>query len=194
MHSTAIDKPRYPLATSAEVARNLCHLLAPLCERVIIAGSIRRCKSTVGDIEILYIPRYAERQIDLLSTTRVNLADELLDGLLDIGHLAKRLSKTGGTAWGDKNKLGVHVPSGIPVDFFATTEDAWHNYLVCRTGPAASNQRLATAARQLGYKWHPYSAGFEDLAKGTGKIIPMTSEEAVFAFAGLPCPKPEDRQ
>ena len=60
--------------------------------------------------------------------------------------LRRRLSKTGAEAWGPKNKLAVHVESGIPVDLFATSAESWWNYLVCRTGPAASNIAIAQAA------------------------------------------------
>ena len=42
--------------------------------------------------------------------------------------------------------IGLLGASGIPVDFFATTEEAWFNYLVCRTGPAELNTRIASAA------------------------------------------------
>lgn len=52
------------------------------------------------------------------------------------------------TTWGDKNKLAIHIPSGIHVDFFATTERAWHNYLVCRTGGAENNIAISTAAQK----------------------------------------------
>lgn len=64
-------------------------------------------------------------------------------------------------------------------------------YLVCRTGSAASNMRIATAAQNMGYKWQPYGAGFIHLE--TGKIFPMDSEQAVFDFVNLPYAEPWER-
>ncbi|GAI50844.1 unnamed protein product, partial [marine sediment metagenome] len=40
------------------IAENLRSLLAPVCARITIAGSIRRQKPEVGDIELLCVPKY----------------------------------------------------------------------------------------------------------------------------------------
>lgn len=190
--SEAPTKPRYPRAGALVVAGELIHHLGPHCTRLAIAGSLRRHKSHVGDVEILYIPKFEERPVDLLDKGLHSLADEAIARLLDAGTLAKRLSKTGGTAWGEKNKLALHTASGIPVDLFAADDTNWHNYLVCRTGPADSNTRIATAAQQRGWKWNPYGTGFTHLT--TGDRHHCHSEESVFAFVGLPFHPPEDRR
>lgn len=183
-------KTRYPREAALVVAGELCAILGPVCARLAIAGSLRRGKADVGDVEILFIPKLEERPLDLLSTTSFNLAEEAIAGMLSRGVLSKRPSKTGGTAWGDKNKLALHR-SGIPVDLFATTEASWWNYMVCRTGPADSNTRIATAAQNRGWKWNPYGSGFTNTA--TGETHDCHSEEAVFAFVGLPFHPPESR-
>lgn len=130
------DKPRYPREAALQVARELCRALKPVTERLIVAGSLRRRATTVGDVEILYIPRTEPRQIDLLTHGPASLADDVLYQLLADGTITRRLNKNGSATWGAANKLAVHTHSGIPVDLFETTEDAWWNYLVCRTGPA----------------------------------------------------------
>ena len=144
----------------------------------------------MGDVEILYIPRMEERQADLLSSCLVSLADEEIERMVAEGILAKRLSKTGAPAWGEKNKLAVHR-SGIPVDLFRTSPESWWNYLVCRTGPAESNTRIASEAKWRGYRWNPYGTGFTKLEDGT--VTPMNSEHEVFAFVGLPYYEPWER-
>lgn len=183
-------KKRWPRREALPVARELCDRLAPFCQRLIVAGSLRRRKPDVGDVEILYIPIFQTRPLDLISSHTVSLADEEITRMLADGTLAHRLSKTGGTAWGDKNKLATHR-SGLPVDLFATTEDSWWNYLVCRTGPAASNTRIASIAQQRGYTWNPYGKGFT--CRADGSVTAMESEEAVFAFVGLPYKIPSER-
>lgn len=187
--SSVSGKVRWSRAAALEVARELCNRLKPVSDRLVVAGSLRRKKGDVGDVEIIYIPRMEERQADLLSTEMVSLADEEIERMLADGTISKRPSKTGGTAWGAKNKLAVHK-SGMPVDLFRTTEEAWWNYLVCRTGPADSNTRICMAAQERGWKWNPYGAGFSR----NGETRAMESEEAVFAFVGLPYLAPEDRR
>jgi DNA polymerase/3'-5' exonuclease PolX len=158
---------------------------------LIVAGSLRRRKAEVGDVEILYVPRMEERPLDMFATQSVSLADEEIDRMLADGTLGKRPSKTGGFSWGDKNKLAVHR-SGMPVDLFRSSPESWWNYLVCRTGPSDSNQRIATAAKRQGYQWNPYGPGFTNLADGT--VTAMDSEASVFAFVGLPYVEPWERR
>ena len=54
-------------------------------------------------------------------------------------------------ARGVQNKLGIHVPSGIPVDFFATTPAGWFRSLVIRTGSKDFN--LWLKCHELGAKF-----------------------------------------
>lgn len=189
MHSTT-PKTKWPRAAALDVARELCGRLKPHCETLIVAGSLRRRKPLVGDVEILYISRIEQRPRDLFTTQPFALADDEISRMLDDGTLTQRQSRIGGVAWGDLNKLAVHR-GGIPVDLFRTTAESWHNYLVCRTGPAESNTRIATAAQALGYRWNPYGPGYTHLATGT--ITPMNSEAAVFEFVGLPYAAPWER-
>ena len=46
------------LEKAKAIAEELKSLLEPACEKMVIAGSIRRQKPEVGDIELLCIPRY----------------------------------------------------------------------------------------------------------------------------------------
>jgi len=60
--------------------------------------------------------------------------------------LAMRLNKRGSRTYGPKNKLMVHLPSGIGVDIFSTDEECWPVSLVVRTGGETTNKRIAMAA------------------------------------------------
>jgi DNA polymerase/3'-5' exonuclease PolX len=186
------DKQRYPLADARAVAAVLCRALAPHCDRIEVAGSIRRQKPTVGDIELLFIPRFGARVVaPELFPRHCDLAALAIDELLRSQVLGKRPNKLGGTAWGEKNKLAVHLPSGIAVDLFAATAHNWFNYLVCRTGGAESNRQIAMAAQAMGWKWNPYGSGFEKLGSTERHVV--TEERDVFAFVGLPYREPEAR-
>lgn len=183
-------KVRFDRAEALPVAREICNRLKPVCERLIVAGSLRRRKDRVGDVEILYLSRIETRPDGLFETRSVALAEEEIARMILDGTLSKRENKTGGVAWGSKNKLAQHR-CGVPVDLFAATAESWWNYLVCRTGPAESNTRIASEAKRRGYQWNPYGAGFTHLEDGS--VIAMNSEPAVFAFVGLPYREPWER-
>lgn len=187
------DKPKWPLAEALIVAETLMRVLEHRAERVIIAGSIRRRKEMVGDIELLYIPRYENCQLDLLSEGQVNVTDECIDELIACGQLAKRRNVKSSEMWGKKNKLAVHLPTGIPVDLFATDTDSWWNYLVCRTGPAEVNMKIAQAAREKGWQWSPCGTGFRHNSGHHYAMHPVASEREVFEFVGLPYCEPWER-
>ena len=190
--STDGQKPRFPNSVGMKVAADLCAALKPVCENLIVAGSLRRRKETVGDVEILYIGKTETRQdpADMFASITVNLADQVIGALEKSGVLERRKNVNGSEMYGKKNKLMRHRATGLPVDLFAATVDNWHNYLVCRTGPADSNTRICMAAQERGWKWNPYGAGFTK----DGVIKAMASEEEVFAFVGLPYAKPEARR
>lgn len=189
------DKPKFPRADALAVARELCAALKPVTEKLIVAGSLRRGRLEVGDVEICYIARIEPRAdpLDLLQNpVRTNLVDELLGEWLRAGRLQLRLKENGqNIGWGAENKYAIHTASGIPVDFFAGNSENWWTLLVCRTGSAENNTRICNAAIERGLKWNPYR-GFEDRASGKIIFTPR-SEQAVFQRVGLPWLEPAQR-
>jgi DNA polymerase/3'-5' exonuclease PolX len=139
-----MTKTRFPRAIGLAVAKEICQALQLYTERLEVAGSLRRRKADVGDVELLFVPRMESRPFDMFTTEDVDLAGEEIDRMVARGLLAKRPNIAGGTSWGTKNRLAVHVETGCPVDLFTTTHDAWWNYLVCRTGPAASARHFSS--------------------------------------------------
>lgn len=185
-------------ADAMPIAKKFIQFLERHCTRVIIAGSLRRQKQLVSDIEILFISKitsapdpqdlFGERKI------QVSAAGIAIGALLVSGVLEKRLNSRGSETWGPQNKLGRHVASGIPVDLFETTEEKWWNVLVVRTGPKELNKKIAGAALKMGWEWHAYGSGF---TRGEGKssidrVIAKT-EQDVFHHVGLPYQEPNDR-
>lgn len=168
------------LARARSIAEEIMELLDGSCDRKEIAGSIRRSKPFPGDIEILCIPKY-DGAVDCLDRrVRELISQEMLD---------YRLNKLGRKVYGPKNKLLVHVPSGIGVDIFSTTEGCWFVSMVVRTGGKKTNMRIAWAAMEKGYQFHAYGSGF---TTPDGDIV-CRSEREVFEAVGLPYQKPEER-
>ena len=185
-------KTKYPRKLALEVTRAILEEIGEACERVIVAGSLRRMKAEVGDIELVYIPITEMRPVpgDMFREAKVDLVNLAIKDMMARGIMELRRGESGHTAYGERNKLMTHIPTGIPVDFFATVETSWWNYLVCRTGPKESNMRIAEAARSKGWRWNPYGSGFS----GPGnEFHQVTSEADVFEFVGLPYREPCDR-
>jgi DNA polymerase/3'-5' exonuclease PolX len=185
------DKKKFPRDDAIEVARELCAALEPVTERLVVAGSLRRRKLEVGDVEILFVPKMVKVQDGLFDIVEYSSADNVLIQLLGTRVLDQRKNVNGSTMWGAKNKLAVHVATGIPVDLFATTEECFFMALVIRTGPKDCNLRLIESAAKRGLKLHAYGV-FERMSNGES-IVPK-SERAVFEIAGLPYKEPWERE
>jgi DNA polymerase/3'-5' exonuclease PolX len=188
------DKIKHPRAAALLVAKEICAALKPLTEKLIVAGSLRRRKTEVSDVEICYVGKIEPRPDpgDLLGQIiPTNLADEWIEQQYRTGRLTKRLNKNGSPAWGPHNKLAVHVASGIPVDFFQPAPVGWWSLVVCRTGSAAHNETVCNAAIARGERWNPY-LGFEDRRDGRLLYVPR-SEPAVFEHVRLPWREPWER-
>jgi DNA polymerase/3'-5' exonuclease PolX len=184
------NKQRWPATSAHKVADELVAELAPRCERIDIAGSLRRGKADVGDIEILYVPRIGQVHAPgELFPKRGSLADELLNQWLAKGIIRKRPNVNGSVAWGELNKLAIHVASGIPIDLFATTMQRWFVSLVMRTGSAQSNTRLANAALRSGMQFHAYGV----IQDSSGQQIIPQSEREVFERLGVSYREPAER-
>lgn len=161
-------------------AQEIVHWLTPSCERIIIAGSIRRRKSDVGDIEVLCIPMFA---------SGIDQLDKTIRALVTQGRLDFRRNKLGSRVYGPKNKLMVHLPSGIGVDIFSTTPENWAVSLVVRTGGAETNKSIAMAAIRKGWHLKAYGYGF---STPNGDVV-CQSERDVFEFVGLRYKEPWER-
>jgi len=163
------------------IAEELKALLEPSCHRIEIAGSIRRKKPEVGDIELLCIPKFVDG---------VDQLDREIGALVVLGILGFRRNKRGSRAYGPKNKLMVHLPSGLGVDIFSTDKKCWPVSLVVRTGGKKTNKRIATAALRRGYRFHAYGSGF---STPQGDVV-CKSEREVFEAVGLTYLQPWERE
>lgn len=195
---TADTKRRFPDWEARPVATSLLDTLSPFCEpgRIAIVGSLRRGKPYVGDIEVLYVPKFEDRPAktelfnELCPKDRANLADEAIARLESAHYLARRSNVKGAQTFGPKNKLMLHCATGIPVDLFATTLANWWVSLVIRTGSKDMNIWLASSAQRLGRSLLAYGSGVRIAG---GDIIAATSEQHVFELCGVRYVEPQWR-
>ena len=168
------------LEKAKDIAEKIKAVLESSCEKIEICGSIRRRKPYPNDLELLCIPK---------DVAGADMLDAKIQTMIYFDMLGYRLNKLGRKVYGPKNKLLVHIPSGIGVDVFSTDERCWPVALVVRTGGEKTNKWIATAALRKGYRFHAYGLGF---STPCGEIICRTERE-VFEAVNLPYLAPEER-
>ena len=158
------------LQKALNIAEKVKLLLAPHCERIEIAGSIRRKKSNVKDIEIVAIPKpFQTGLFESGIATVVNKWDKV-KGELPCKYTQRIL------------------PYGIKLDLFFAERFNWGLIYAIRTGSAEySHKVLATEWVKRGYK----SEGGYLLYNG--KKILVLEEEDLFKRIGVPFVEPEFR-
>lgn len=184
---------RLPLVAARELAAELVQLLEPACERIAIAGSVRRGCADVGDIELVAIAR-RRATLDLFGGAAgdgINVLDERCDELLSAATFAHRLDRNGRRAYGERYKRLSY--RGVAVDLFATQAATWGLILAIRTGPSAFSHRLVTPRRQGGLLPHQFRVADGLRLIDGDELVPTPTEEDVFRLVGLPWIRPEDR-
>jgi len=181
-----MSKTKIHLDEAQRIARYYLGLLAPACERIEIAGSIRRKKLLVGDIEMVAIPKLAVSN-DLFGNPSKphSLLDDAVADLIPRG---ARLLKNG------ERYKQIALPEGVNLDLFIVLPPAqWGVIFLIRTGPAAFSRWVVTPRKHGGAL--PSNCRVKDGAVWrNGEIIPMPEEEEFFRLLGLPAIAPEHRQ
>lgn len=154
---------KLPLAKAQDLTRRIIEPLSPGCERIEPAGSVRRKKAEVGDLEIVCL-------------AKPNL-DFVINGLVESGRLLR----------GDKNgpryKNFVIPSTGSKLDLFITTPETWGAVFTIRTGSAEFSNKLVTQRYKGG--WLPDDLTFEEgRIKKDGQLLPTPEEKDVFALLG----------
>lgn len=153
------------LEVAQKIANEVVKHLSPFCKKIEIAGSIRRKKSIVNDIDICLIPS-------------------------DLWALHAELVKMGQVKMSGAKIVRVMV--GIrQVDIYMADEESWAILLLIRTGSTEHNIRLASLAKQKG--WH-LAANGDGLFNEAGERVAGDSEESIFKALGLKYLKPEERR
>jgi DNA polymerase/3'-5' exonuclease PolX len=183
------------------IARRFVDHIQDACDQVVIAGSLRRNRPTVGDIEVVAVPSLRGRQADLFGevTERVDLLDDLLTQSLSDGIVQQRRSESGATAWGMKHKRIVF--EGAPVDVFCADADRLGVILAIRTGPAHYSHALVSpkglripGTPLVGMLPGQYRVQGGSLTyRVSGQPIPTPTERGFFELIGVPYQDPHLR-
>ena len=153
------------LADAQKLAQEIVEQILPFCERVEVAGSIRRKKNEVRDIDIVLIPKPL-------------LWHRIIATLLR--NMTAKVLKRG-------NRIAQLTIKGVNVDLYVATEQTWGIVLLIRTGSMAHNIRLSKRALSMGMK-----LSHSGLIKN-GKIIASTEKE-IFEALDLSYVEPQERE
>ena len=160
--------PRFPIAIAAPYAAALVHYLQniPGVRRVVVAGSFRRGKDTVGDLDILATAT-ADSPVMERFTAYEDVAEVLSQGT---------------------TRATVILRNKLQVDLRAVDESAYGAALHYFTGSKAHNITIRRMGQDMGLKVNEYG-----LFRGKERIAGET-EESVYAAVGLPYIEPELRE
>jgi DNA polymerase/3'-5' exonuclease PolX len=141
-----MSKVEMELATARVIAKQKFKLLRPYCDQIDVAGSVRRNKPTVGDIEIVCVPKFNPVRHDLFGAELPGQRDSsFITAVKQIGDLIKGDPATG-------RYLQSALPEGIYLDLFMTTRADYFRQLAIRTGPSDySRECIAGQWRKIGW-------------------------------------------
>jgi len=196
-------KAKFSYDEAIKKALTMKPILKPACKRIEIAGSLRREKQEVGDIELVAIPKleiiekeirstglnkyFAKKRTESYRTrTQINCLEEKIEQLTASGTI-KEFIKNG-------EKFKSFIAFGMQVDLFITTKNQWGVIFMIRTGSKDySHQFMIELNRGKKYKIQKGHLWALDSQQRPKKIIPTRSEFQLYSIVGLPYKVPKDR-
>lgn len=187
------------LHDAREIAGAVAALLAPACRRIEIAGSIRREKPEVGDIELVCLP-----------IAGMNLFSEPAGDLLH-GAIESAMAREPRLIWDEaKKRAGPKYKrfwwrGGIGIDLFIADDRNYGNTMAIRTGDATFSHYLVTQRwggglmpdemiQRRGYLWRVLDMMNPAEDDTNLARIDCPDEAAFFSALGVePVPAPRER-
>lgn len=161
-------KERRLLGRVLPVCRELERALQPVSEKVVVAGSVRRWKETVGDIDILAISRSPE---------------QVMDTFTRLPEVRQVISK--GTT-----RSTVILTNGIQADVRVLSRESFGSALQYFTGSKEHNIIVRKLAAREGFKLSEYGLFY----RKTGERVGGESEEGIYRTLGMQYIPPELRE
>jgi len=161
---------RMPLGVAFPLSQSILHELmqVPSVLRAASAGSLRRMKETIGDLDFLIAAREAELVMERFVSLPV-VAEVIARG---------------------PTKSSVRLTNGAQADLRVLEPERWGTALQYFTGSQAHNVRLREIAQKKGLSLNEYAITREK----DGKEILCAEEAEVYRTLGLPLIPPELRE
>jgi len=161
---------RVPLAVALPLAEDIQRILSqvPGVRDVVWAGSARRWRETVGDLDIV------------AAATR---ADRVLAAAADMDWVAEVLER-------GERQVRLRLQNGVEADVVAVAPEHFTTMLHHLTGSAEHNVQLRRRAREMGLKLSEYGLFPED----GGDPLPVEEEADIYRHLDLQYIPPELRE
>lgn len=183
-----------PLIQARRYADKIVEWLAPYCERLEVAGSIRRQRPFCADIDIVCIPKITEQK-DMLGQVigRENFCLSFLQNYISASaSLSASSTRPRFISGGEKE--GKQVILQLPkcqLDLWFADAETFGTRLLCRTGSKEHNVWLCQRAQTRGLHWDTYNGLTNvDLAEP----VPASTEPELYTALGLGYIAPKDRE
>lgn len=171
------------LLDAQRIAEQVVAWLQPACERIEVAGSIRRRKAQVGDIEIVAIPKPV---VDLFGEPT---------GETEVDWLMRELGSAV-TKNGPKYKQWMKPLKNddeVQIDLFLADADNFGYILMLRTGPWQFSQRMVTLRTQGGLRPPELQCRNGYVWTTDGYVLPLQTEDLLFSAWGMDYMPPQKR-
>ncbi len=191
---------KHDLDVALTVAEQIVGSLADVCEDIRIAGSIRREKEKVGDIELVAVPK-VETQASLVGDGEpvANLLLDRLDELM----AQKKIAPAPFPAWGERQRkfmVKTRLGHEYQIDLYMCEPDNFGAILLIRTGSQDFSRWIVTSRVQGKLQIGAMPIGMRQskgrLWKMEGddwKPVPTYTEEDYFNALEIPWIPPEKR-
>jgi len=150
------------------IAERIKRELDPFCDRLEIAGSIRRARDWCNDIDLVCLPKIGK-----------------------MAAIHERMTLRSAVVSDGPQILIVRLKTGLQVDLYWTHHSDrdlltafpsnFGSVYLCRTGSKEHNIRICQKAQEFGLHWNPVVG----LCDATGKVIASETEEDIFKALGM---------
>ena len=136
--------PSLGLSAATKIAVDICYKLQPFCEKINIAGSVRRKKKEPKDIEIICIPN-KEIQRDMFGVPFASVRSvEFKNAVRFLGKIIKGNS--------NGKYMQIELPECINLDLFIPDDFDYYRQYAIRTGSADYAAKvIATGWKKKGW-------------------------------------------
>lgn len=150
------------LSQAKEIAVRICYQLQPYCDKINIAGSIRRQKPEVKDIEIVCLPKTVELKDLFGEVSGKERSPEFIHEVLKIGEVVK------GKPTGRMMQIAL---DGIMLDLFIPEPHDYYRQYAIRTGSSQySSLVIASGWKRKG--WCGTDQGLRRISQCEEKKLP----------------------